>query len=109
MTDRDDDDDQGSLPFVTDGKTETARLAGESMIEHCGRLEQMVLDHVRSCGRHGATCYEIELALDLSHQTASARCPALKYRKLIMVSGRRRPTNTGRLADVLVTPEFVDS
>lgn len=88
--------------FLTYGKTETSRLAGESIREHLGRLEGMVSDFVRGRGDHGATCYEIEVGLGLSHQTASARCTALKFRKLIIPSGRRRPTNSGRLADVYV-------
>jgi hypothetical protein len=90
------------LPFLTYGKTETSREAGESIKEYLGRLEAMVLDYIRARGSYGATCDEIEIALGMSHQTASARCCGLKIRELIRPDGRRRPTRSGRNADVLV-------
>ena len=94
--------DQTELPFLTDGGTETSRLAGESIREHVGRLEGMVLDVIRSRGTRGATCYEVEVALGMSHQTTSARCTGLKRRKMVYPSGQRRPTGSGRMANVLV-------
>lgn len=48
----------------------------------------------------GATCDEIEVSLSLSHQTASARVRDLFQGGLIMDSGLRRKTRTGRKATV---------
>ena len=48
----------------------------------------------------GATCDEIEVSLSLSHQTASARVRDLFQGGLIVDSGIRRKTRTGRKATV---------
>ena len=48
----------------------------------------------------GATCDEIEVALSLSHQTASARVRDLFKAGSIRDSGLRRNTRTGRKATV---------
>ena len=64
-----------------------------------------ILDHLHRCGTHGATCYEIEQALGLSHQTASARCAELKHAGAVRIGGYR-PTGTGSRAGVLIaTPQ----
>jgi hypothetical protein len=81
----------------------TSRMAGESIREYASRIEAKILACVRDAGPYGRTCYEIEQLCGLIHQTASARCSGLKDRKLLRVDGeRRRPTQTGRLAEVLV-------
>ena len=51
---------------------------------------------------NGATCDEIEIALGMSHQTASARMRDLSRAKLILDSGAKRKTRTGRNAIVRV-------
>jgi hypothetical protein len=94
--------DDDLFSFLTDGKTETSREAGESIKAHVSRLEGMVLDYIRSRGAYGATCCEIERALGMPHQTASARCTGLKIKKLVHPDGRRRLTIHGKDADVLV-------
>lgn len=48
----------------------------------------------------GATCDEVEQALDLPHQTASARIRELAKDGLIADTGARRATRTGRKARV---------
>jgi hypothetical protein len=48
----------------------------------------------------GATCDEIEIALNLRHQTASARVRELALGGLIFDTGQRRSTRSGRSARV---------
>ena len=50
----------------------------------------------------GATCDEAEVALELSHQSCSARFSELKRDKLITPSGKKRKTRAKRNADVMV-------
>jgi len=64
-------------------------------------IRERVLEYIRSEGIDGATCSEIEEALKLSHQTASARCAELKKLKLVAASGKHRATSSGSKAAVL--------
>jgi len=91
----------GNPPSVD---VDTSRAAAESMKPHAGRVRDAVLDHVRRSCPRGLTCDEIEVALGLAHQTASARVRELAQAKEITDSGRRRPTRTGRKAVVYVAP-----
>ena len=83
-------------PFVRE--SETSKGAAEEIAPHLGRLEQLVLDAIVMHGPQ--TCDELELRTGLSHQTTSARLRGLKLRHRIRATGERRPTRTGRLADV---------
>lgn len=64
-------------------------------------MQQRILAFIRSMGLDGATCDQIEIALDMAHQTASARVSELKKLRLIVDSGSRRETRTGSKAAVL--------
>lgn len=64
-------------------------------------LRSKVMDHIASCGKAGATCDEIELALGITHQSASARCTELKANGDVHSLTTRR-TRSGRSAAVLV-------
>ncbi len=64
-------------------------------------IRNQILKYIRDCGADGATCDQIEIALELSHQTASARCAELKKLKLVIDSGGRRETRTGSKAAIL--------
>jgi len=69
--------------------------------------EQQVYDYVASRGARGATSEEIEMALDIRHQAASARLNSLSKRMsppLLMVGGYRK-TRAGKDARVYVVPE----
>ncbi len=61
-----------------------------------------IVEFMVTRGRYGATCYEAEEALGMSHQTCSARFSDLKKDRVLSVNGIRRPTNTGCLAAVCV-------
>lgn len=68
---------------------------------HKATILRAIIGHLAQCGSYGATCYEIEIALGLSHQTASARCAELKKAGAVTCSGAR-PTESGASASVLV-------
>ena len=76
--------------------------AFESIKSDLSRLRAYVLDFIKSKGFHGATCDEIEVALNLSHQTASDRCSELKKKGIVAPTYFKRLTRSGRSAAVLV-------
>ena len=80
----------------------TSKAAAASMKHPSVSLRARVLQHIRNCGVIGATCDEIEGALDLSHQTASARVYDLRKADAIEDKGLRRDTKSGRKAVVWV-------
>lgn len=62
--------------------------------------------YVGARGKHGATCDEIEQALQLSHQAASARCTELlKSGGLVWHDQAKRRTRSGRWARVYHLPD----
>lgn len=73
---------------------------------------RLIMAHVSASERLGATCDEIEVALELAHQTASARLSELQRQKAIErkldLHGRRmrRLTRRGCNASVYVLPEY---
>ena len=71
--------------------TEAARLA--------------IVRYIDGQRAHGATCDEIEVALGMRHQSASARITELRRGGKIEAVGKR-PTRTGSKAAVYVTPRF---
>ena len=75
--------------------------AHDSIISNKKRALEKIFGYIDSRS-DGATCDEIELALNISHQTASARCSELKASGLIHSIGIR-PTRSGRGAAVLRT------
>jgi len=60
--------------------------------------EQQVLKYIETQG--GATCWEIEIGLGLPHQSASSTITRLRKAGQLLDTGKRRPTNTGRMATV---------
>lgn len=66
------------------------------------RQQLEVLQYIKNQGGRGATCYEVETALEMPHQSCSARCAELKRNgKVVTHEDIRRQTNTGRYASVL--------
>ena len=72
-------------------------------VKNLSLLRREVFDLIDQRGEHGATCDEIEVMLDLTHQCASPRCTELREKGLIVDSGRRRITRSGRRAAVYCT------
>lgn len=87
-------------PYVPGSNTSLAAAASQS-----GKAEvdeARVLDHIRACGPLGATDDEIEVALHLLHQTASARRRGLVLKDFVVDSGRVRLTRSKRFATVWI-------
>lgn len=81
--------------------SDTSKAAADSIEPHAPTLRDRILDAIRVAA-DGLTCDEVEVLLDLRHQTASARLRELVRLGAVVDSGRRRPTRTGRNATVLV-------
>jgi DNA adenine methylase len=77
---------------------DTSIAAANSLSDSVDQLRSRVLVEIRERG--GATCDEVEVALDLRHQTASARIRELTVEDKIRDSGERRLTRSGRKAVV---------
>ena len=78
---------------------ETSIAAHESLDpEAKARREQQIFSYIKT--NSGATCYEVEIALGLLHQSASASITKLRNAGYLRDTGERRPTNTGRMAIV---------
>lgn len=89
-----------SLPYAKD--SDTSKAAAESMEVTAGQQESLVLAFLQGQGRHGATCDEVEVMLDLSHQSASARLRGLEGKAMVRKTKIRRPTRGRRQATVYV-------
>jgi predicted transcriptional regulator len=63
-----------------------------------------VMESIKARHSQGMTCDEVEIALGLTHQTASARVNELMKKKLIIDSTLRRKTRSGRKATVWICP-----
>lgn len=81
-----------------------------SMLGCFSEIAQRVGRFISERGEHGATCQEVEEALGLSHQTASARLWELSGKNradqrppAICDSGQRRRNASGRKATVYVS------
>ena len=89
--------------------SDTSFMAAENIAHLVGKLQKMVLDAVLAEGTMGATCDEVEVVLDMPHQTASARINELKdddpdtgRPQMLYDSGARRKTRHGQLATVWI-------
>lgn len=76
---------------------DTSKAAADSIEPKAGKLAMAILHRLRVMPQ---TCFEIEQASGLSHQTASARIRELNLKRLIVDSGDRRATGSGRKAIV---------
>ena len=82
--------------------SDTSQEAAAEIVALTPTLRAKVLLHVLGQGEHGATCDEVEQALGLSHQTASARVHELAQLGDLVDSGHRRKTRSNRNAAVYV-------
>ena len=79
---------------------DTAQHAAARALPRSGSDRRRVYDLILERGAEGATDDELEVALDLPHQTASARRNGLRDDGWVTDSGRKRPTRSG--ADAIV-------
>lgn len=70
--------------------------------EHQDEDKRRIYWFVRDRGEVGATAHEISRGTGIKYQTVSGRCGDLKRDGMLRKSGRRRPTDTGAAAAVLV-------
>ncbi len=78
----------------------TSKEAAASIVPKLNNLEMKVYEYILVQGGTGSTCDEAEDALNMSHQTCSARFRGLVLKEAICDSGVKRPTRTGRNATV---------
>jgi hypothetical protein len=87
--------------------SDTSHDAADSLEESLlSRLRAQIFALIDVRGERGATCDEIEVALDLRHQTASARVRELALGELIFFTGERRLTRSKRRARVYYAHRF---
>lgn len=79
----------------------TSQAAAASMRMRAPALRDLIFAEIKD---KPATCWELEEALHMSHQTASARIRELAMAGRIEASGATRPTNSGRQAIVWQVP-----
>jgi hypothetical protein len=80
----------------------TSEDAFESMKPYIPAIKVKIYDEVKGAGVIGLTCDQVEVRLGLLHQTASAIITTMKRERLLDYKGERRPTRTGRGAEVYV-------
>lgn len=91
-------DAQLHLPFVADTRREASRRIRAA--SHA--LRGQVLGWFVGRGQHGGTDEECQLALGMKTQTETPRRNELTKMGLLIDSGRRRPTSSGRPATVWI-------
>lgn len=84
--------------------SETSFDAAASMLSAAATLRARVRGYIGVKGAAGATCDEIEEALDMRHQTCSARCRELVLDGQIIKTASVRHTRSGRNANIYVLP-----
>jgi predicted ArsR family transcriptional regulator len=80
--------------------SDTSREAAESIVGISSTMNDLILEIIARRG--GATCDEIEAALGLRHQSASARLWDMERKGKVEKSSARRTTRSGRSAAVYV-------
>lgn len=89
------------LPFVKGSPT--SKAAAESLQGVAvTKMRRKMLEYIAGQGNHGSTCDQAEVALGMSHQTASARIYDLHKMGAIVDSGMTRLTRSKRKAVVYV-------
>jgi hypothetical protein len=84
---------------------ETSTAAARSIAPCAAAIRERVAGFISSCGSDGTTCDAAEIALELSHQTTSARFRELALATRIIDLGERRKTRSGRNAVVWFSAE----
>ena len=88
----------GEPPFVA--TSDTSREAAHRQKALVQKKEDRVIAFVRSRGLYGATCDEVEVALEMLHQSASARCTTLRNEGIFFTTKTTRLTRSGCPAHV---------
>lgn len=70
--------------------SETSEMAADFIEPHRAPQAKRIFDHLKVRAPNGLTCAEIEVALGLLHQSASARCNDLTKANCIKLAGVQR-------------------
>lgn len=89
-------------PAAFQRDSETSRAAAVSVRGNAKSYRTAVLAYLRGRGPHGATNSEMSEALGMQLSTVCARCNELQKKNLVIDSGNRRKTATGRSATVWI-------
>lgn len=87
-------------PHVKGSKT--SKAAADSMVKSGKDLCARIMVLFRDVGAQGMTCDEVEEAMELRHQTASARIVELVDDGSLTKTDRTRKTRSGRAAAVYI-------
>lgn len=93
----------GVAPHVKE--SDTSREAAVDVTPKAPAIRQQVWSLIAARGPIGATDDEIEVHLNMRHETVSARRRELAIQRFVVDSGRRRNTRRGKAATVWVTPD----
>jgi len=85
---------------------DTRRQARERILPIAGKQARRVLEFLRSREKRGGTDHEIAAALEMLPDSARARRTELRDLGVILDSGERRPTPSGRWAKVWVVADI---
>jgi hypothetical protein len=81
--------------------------AWQNASQSAHRHRRLIWETLSMLGRYGATSDELELMLDLRHQTCSARLSDMKRDQLVVPSGMTRRTRSGSPADVIILARYM--
>lgn len=82
--------------------SDTSEAAADSIAEGAASMRARVLAHIKAAGPVGTIDDELEVALGMRHQTASARRRELELLGAVTKTGDRRKTRSGRTAAVYI-------
>lgn len=86
------------LELPTNGAS-TSGEAAKAMREPMRGVRRRIYNHIAAQGARGATCFEVETALQLEHQTASAAISTMANTlQCLKDGGHRRATQSGQAA-----------
>lgn len=84
--------------FAPWSDAQTSLEAARSIEPHVARLERQVMTALSEAGEKGLCDHELEQVTGLQHTTASARRRELVLKGLVVETGERRATPSGRSA-----------
>jgi len=93
------DEDQPEMKPPAVKNSETSHAAADDVQNRTKAMRTEILKLLRSKGTNGMTCDEVEVTLNMKHQTASARIAELSQRGRIVKVGKRL-TRSGSKANV---------
>jgi hypothetical protein len=85
--------------------TDTSLEAAVRIMPHRDSMRERIFHWFSGRGADGGISDEVEVALGMRHQTASARVRELELLGKLVKTEARRRTSSGRRAQVLVVPE----